>query len=98
MDSQLLVVLPCALYHGDSGEIGHLGLHIQLSQQILVLLLAVNELALVSASYLTDVRKPGLEWSVVVLLESCFDSSAAVMSSHNDVLHLQYLHRILHNC
>lgn len=98
MDAQLLSVLPGALDHWDSCEVGHLRLHVQLGQQVLVLLLAVHQLGLVSSPHLSDVGEPGLERSVVVLLEGCLYASASIMAGHDDVLHLQHLHRVLHHC
>jgi hypothetical protein len=98
MNPQLLSVFPGLLHDGNPRDIVHLFSNVELTKQILIIFLVrAVKLVPVLGSCFSNMRKPGLERPVVVLLEGRTDSSAPVVAGDDDVLHLQHLHGVLQN-
>lgn len=97
MNSELLAFTPGFLYDRDSGDVVNLLLHVELNQQILILLLGLLELFTVARPQIPNIAQPTLQLAMVMFFEGSSDASAAIMASDDDVLDLQILHRILNN-
>ncbi len=98
MNPQLLSVFPGLLHDGNPRNIVHLFSNVELTQQILiVLLVGAVELMPVLGSRFSNMREPRLKRPVIVLLEGRTYSSAPVVAGDDDVLHLQHLHGVLQN-
>ena len=96
MNPQYLTVLPGPLHNRHSRHVIHLFLDVQLAHHILVVLFPLHHQPMfVLPPENPDVRKPGLQRTVVVLLESRPDASAPVVPHYHDILHLEHLHRVL---
>ena len=70
--------------------------HIQLAQEVFVLLLVrAVQLVAVLRPRVPNVRQPGFEWAMVVLLEGCPDPAAIIVPCDDDILDLQDLNCVL---
>ena len=99
VDPHLLPLLPGLLDYGDPRQVIHLLFNVELAQEVLVLLLVGTvELVPVLRPGVPDVREPGLERPVVVLLEGSPDSPAVVVPGYDDVLDFEHLDRVLDDC
>jgi hypothetical protein len=85
MNPQLLPISPRLLNNRYAGNIIDLLPHIQLAEDVLILLIRMNKVLFISPSKISDVREPGLKRSVVVYFEGCLDTSAAIVPGNNDV-------------
>ena len=97
MNLQLFTLDPGFLYTWQLCYVIHLGLDIQLSQEVLVLFLSPSEFALESNSNVPNVGEPCLQRAIVLLLESRFYATASIVPSDNYICHLQDLDCILND-
>jgi hypothetical protein len=92
-----LALFPCLLDDWYSGYVINLVFHIELHQQILILLLSALKLFSITSPYIPNMRKPRFQRAMIVLPEGCPDSSASIVASHNYVFYFKYLHWILNH-
>lgn len=97
---QLLPLFPSLLHKRCTGHIKHLLLHIYLHQQLRLFFYSrqMSKSMRMFMPYSSQFGQPSFQRTMVVLSHCSLDSSASIMSRHNDILHSKYLYCILNDC
>lgn len=96
VDAQLLPLLPGLLHDRNPRDVVHLLPHIELTQQVHILLHRwLNKVLPVFESQLADVGQPGLEGAMIMRGKGSLDASATIVACHDDVFDFEHLDGVL---